>query len=142
MDNKVYFIILDGIKEYNNSIPENYGNSIYSLPPKLNKDQNLKFPITRFYQVGDTQNPNYNSPFDRVSSKRFVLDIFAKDKGNKKLRNEIALDLAEKFNAFLSDRCGLLRISYNEFDLEAQGSIYRISMTYSGNLHENRRRFI
>lgn len=142
MDNKVYFIILNGLKEYNNLLTENYGCSIYSLSPKLNKDQELKFPIARFYQVSDTQNPNYNSPFDRVSSKRFVIDIFAKDKGKKILRNEIALNLAEKFNAFLSDKCGLLRIGYNEFDLEAQGSIYRISMTYSGNLYENRRKFI
>jgi hypothetical protein len=142
MDNKVYFIILNALKEYNNSLTENYGTAIYSLPPKLNKDQELKFPIVRFYQVGDTQNPSFNSPFDRVSSKRFVIDIFAKDKGKKILRNEIALDLAEKFNAFLSYNCGLLRVSYNEFDLEAEGSIYRISMTYSGNLHENRRKFI
>ena len=141
MDNKVYFILLEGLKEYNKSLDRNYGTSIYSLPPKLNKNQELKFPIVRFYQVGDTQNPNFNSPFDRVSSKRFVLDIFTKDRG-KILRNEIALDLSEKFNDFLSDECGLLRTSYNEFDLEAQGSIYRISMTYSGNLHENRRKFI
>jgi hypothetical protein len=112
------------------------------LPPKLNKDGQLKFPIVRFYQVGNAQNANYNSPFDRVSSVRYVIDIFAKDKGNKKLRNEIALDLAEKFDAFLSHRCNLLRQSTNEFDLEAEGSIYRVSMTYSGNLHENRRKFI
>lgn len=142
MDNKVYFIILNALKEYNDSLTENYGTTIYSLPPKLNKDQELKFPIVRFYQVGDTQNQSFNSPFDRVSSKRFVLDIFAKDKGKKTLRNEIALDLVEKFDAFLSYNCGLLRTSYNEFDLEAQGSIYRITMTYSGNLHENRRKFI
>lgn len=142
MDNKVYFQILNSLKEYNKSLSENYGAEIYSLPPKLNKDQELKFPIVRFYQVGDTQNPSFNSPFDRVSSKRFVIDIFAKDKGKKILRNEIALDLSEKFNAFLSDKCNLLRTSYNEFDLEAQGSIYRVSMTYSGNLHENRRKFI
>lgn len=142
MDNKIYFIILNALKEYNNSLTENYGTSIYSLPPKLNKDQELKFPIVRFYQVGDTANDNYDSPFERVSSKRFVLDIFAKDKGKKILRNEIAMDLSEKFNAFLTDKCGLLRTGYNEFDLEAQGSIYRIAMTYSGNLHENRRKFI
>lgn len=142
MDNKVYNFMLNGLKEYNKSIPENYGASVYSLPPKLDSQQDLKFPIVRFYQVGDTQNPNYKSPFDRVSSKRFALDIFAKDKGTKKLRNEIALDLAEKFDAFLSDNCGLLRVSYNEFDLEANGSIYRITMTYSGNYLENKQRFI
>ena len=42
MDNKVYFDILNGLKEYNKSLSENYGNAIYSLPPKLDKDQNLK----------------------------------------------------------------------------------------------------
>jgi hypothetical protein len=142
MDNKVYFDILNGLKEYNKSLSENYGNAIYSLPPKLDKDQNLKFPITRFSQIRNIANSNYNTCYERVSSLGFSLDIFAKDKGAKKLRNEIALDLAEKLNAFLTNICGLFQTSYNEFDLEAQGSIYRITMTYSGNLHENRRRFI
>jgi hypothetical protein len=142
MDNKVYFDIIEALKEYNKSLSENYGNAIYSLPPKLNDNQNLKFPITRFSQIRNVANANYNSRFDRVASMGFSLDIFAKDKGTKKLRNEIALDLAQKLDEFLTDTFGLLRISYNEFDLEAQGSIYRISMTYSGNLHENRRKFI
>lgn len=142
MDNKVYFDMLNALKEYNKSLPENYGNAVYSLPPKLDKDQNLKFPITRFSQIRNIANPSFNSCYERVSSMGFSLDIFAKDKGTKKLRNEIALDLAEKFDAFLTDICGLLRVSYNEFDLEAQGSIYRISMTYSGNLNEYRRKFI
>ena len=142
MDNKVYFDMLEALKQYNADLPENYGNTIYSLPPKLNKNQTLKFPITRFYQVGDSANSNFNSPFDRVSSKRFALDIFAKDKGTKILRNEIALDLAEKFDAFLSHKCNLLRVSTNEFDLEGEGSIYRVTITYSGNLHENRQKFI
>lgn len=141
MDNKAYFDILSALKEYNKSLPENYGNAIYSLPPKLDKDQNLKFPITRFSQIRNVANPSLNSCFERVASVGFSLDIFAKDKGTKKLRNEIALDLAEKFDKFFTN-IGLLRISYNEFDLEAQGSIYRVTMTYSGNLHENRRKFI
>ena len=141
MDNKVYFDILNGLKEYNKSLSENYGNAIYSLPPKLDKDQNLKFPITRFSQIRNVANANYNTCYERVSSLGFSLDIFAKDKGTKKLRNEIALDLAEKLDAFLTE-IGLLRISYNEFDLESQGSIYRISMTYSANLNEYRRKFI
>lgn len=141
MDNKVYFDILNGLKEYNKSLSENYGNAIYSLPPKLDKDQNLKFPITRFSQIRNIANANYNTCYERVSSLGFSLDIFAKDNGTKKLRNEIALDLAEKLDAFLTE-IGLLRISYNEFDLEAQGSIYRISMTYSANLNEYRRKFI
>ena len=142
MDNQVYFQILNSLKEYNKSLSENYGAEIYSLPPKLNKNRELKFPIVRFYQVGNAQNPSFNSPFDRVSSVRYVVDIFAKDKGTKKLRNEIALDLSEKFDAFLSHKCNLLRQSTNEFDLEGEGSIYRVTMTYSGNLHENRRKFI
>ena len=141
MDNKVYFDILNGLKEYNKSLSENYGNAIYSLPPKIDKNKDLKFPITRFSQIRNVANPSFNTCFDRVASVGFSLDIFAKDKGTKKLRNEIALELAEKFDAFLTN-IGLLRISYNEFDLEAQGAIYRISMTYSGNLHENRRKFI
>ena len=142
MDNQVYFQILNSLKEYNKSLSENYGAEIYSLPPKLNKNRELKFPIVRFYQVGNAQNPSFNSPFDSVSSVRYVVDIFAKDKGTKKLRNEIALDLSEKFDAFLSHKCNLLRQSTNEFDLEGEGSIYRVTMTYSGNLHENRRKFI
>lgn len=141
MDNKVYFDILNGLKEYNKSLTENYGNAIYSLSPKLDKDQNLKFPITRFSQIRNVAIANHNTCYERVSSLGFSLDIFAKDKGTKKLRNEIALDLAEKLDAFLTE-IGLLRISYNEFDLEAQGSIYRISMTYSANLNEYRRKFI
>ena len=141
MDNKVYFDILEALKEYNKSLSENYGNAIYSLPPKLNDNQNLKFPITRFSQIRNVANPSFNSCFERVASVGFSLDIFAKDKGTKKLRNEIALDLAEKLDAFLTE-IGLIRISYNEFDLEAQGSIYRISITYSANLNEYRRKFI
>ena len=142
MDNKVYFQILNSLKEYNKSLNENYGAEIYSLPPKLDKTKTLNFPIAIFHQVGNAQNPSFNSPFDRVSSVRYVIDIYAKNKGEKILRNEIALDLSEKFDAFLSNSCNLLRQSTNEFDLEGEGTIYRVTMTYSGNLHENRRKFI
>lgn len=140
MDNQVYKTILNGLKEYSKTLK--YKCSVYSLPPRLNDQQTIKFPFARFYQVGNTQNPAYNSCFDRVSSVRYVIDIFAQDLGTKVLRNEIAMGLAQQFDDFLSNECGLLRVGYNEFDLELQGSTYRISMTYSGNLHENRRRFI
>lgn len=142
MDNKAYFDILNALKEFNKSLAHNYGNTVYSLPPKLNNDQELKFPITRFSQIRNVANSSFNTCFDRVASLGFSLDIFAKDKGTKKLRNEIVLELAEQFDEFLTNTFGLLRVSYNEFDLEGEGLIYRISMTYSGNLHENRRKFI
>ena len=75
-----------------------------------------------------------------VSSVGYRVDIYAKTKGNVD-KQSIARKCAKMADEYLTG-IGLTRISYNTSEIENDGSIYHIIVTYSGNLHENRRRFI
>lgn len=141
MDILAYDYILQGLTDYNKSVDENYGNVIYSGIPKLNKNQTIPFPLTIFQEIRNVANPSYNTCHDRVSSVGYRADIYAKDKGTKVNKLTIARSVAKVVDEYLT-AIGLTRVSFNVSENENDGSVYHIIMTYSGNLHENRRKFI
>lgn len=135
MDIQVYENILNGLKSYNDSVEQNYGNDIVSYPPS-----NPSYPLTIFDEIRNVANPNYNGCFDRVASVGYRVDIYAKTKGNV-TKQTIARKIAQIVDKYLTN-VGLTRVSFNVSELENDSSIYHIIMTYSGNLHENRNNLI
>lgn len=134
MDIVVYDLILNDLKEYNDSLDNNYGNTIVSFP-------SIKtFPHTVFDEIRNVAVSNHTGPIDRVASLGYRVDIYAKNKGEIS-KQTIARYLAQKVNTYLTS-IGLLQVSFNVSELENDASIYHIIMTYSGNLLENRRKLI
>lgn len=135
MDILAYDYILAGYKNYNNNLDKNYGNVVVSYP-----STNPTYPYTVFDEIRNVANRNYNTPYDKVASVGYRVDIYAKTKGNV-TKQEIARFIAQQADKYLSN-IGLLQVSYNVSELENDSSIYHIIMTYSGNLYENRRKLI
>ena len=134
MDILTYEYILQGLKQHNASVSQNYGNVILEYPTKSS------YPHTILDEIRNVSNPNYNTCYDRVASVGYRVDIYAKTKGsvNKK---KIAREVLKIVDKYLSS-IGLNRVSYNVSENEEDGTIYHIIVTYSGNLHENRRNLI
>lgn len=135
MDVLAYEYILRGLKKYNEGIDKNYGNTIVATAPA-----NPTFPLTIFDEIRNVANTGYNTCYERVSSVGYRVDVYAKTKGGLS-KQTIARKLAQDIDMYLTN-IGLVRISFNVSELENDGSIYHIIMTYTGNLHENRRNFI
>lgn len=141
MDILVYDYIFEGMKSYNEKIGKPHGNSVLSSEPFMGKkEKEVSFPITIIKEIRNTAIRGFNSCHERLASVGYRVDIFAKTKGNV-LKQKIAREIAQKMDEFMSDFVGLLRVSYNVSDLENDGTIYHIIMTYEGTLHENRRTF-
>lgn len=136
MDITVYENILAGMKEYNDAIDQNYGNTVVATAPS-----NPTYPLTVLDEIRNVANRNYNGDFDRLSSVGYRVDVFAKTKGNV-TKQTIARKIAYEMDNYMSNYVGLFRVSYNVSELENDGSIYHIIITYEGNLHENRKKFI
>lgn len=135
MDILAYEYILENLKAYNASLSQNYGNTVVATPPS-----NPTYPLTVFDEIRNVANTTYNTCFERVASVGYRADIYAKTKGNI-TKQIIARKIAQEVDNYLTS-IGLTRISFNISELENDSSIYHIIITYSGNLHENRRRFI
>lgn len=135
MDILAYEYMLQGLKDYNATIEQNYGNVVVSTPPT-----NPTYPLTVFDEIRNVANPNYNSCYERVASVGYRADIYAKTKGSVS-KQIIARRIAQEVDRYLTN-VGLTRVSFNVSELENDSSIYHIIMTYSGNLHENRRKLI
>lgn len=136
MDIRKYNELKQGLVEFNERCQAPFGNKIVSMPPT-----DTKYPYTRFLEVRNVANANYNTCFQRVASVGYRVDIFAQDKGTKYNRLDIAREISQMVDAYLTGE-GLTRVSYNIMELVGDGSICQIIMTYSGNLHENRSKFI
>jgi hypothetical protein len=136
MDILAYEYMLQGLKDYNLTIEQNYGNVIVKYPTK-----STTYPHTVFKEIRNVDNPNYNSCYEKVASVGYRADIYAKTKGSKLDKETIAREVSYIVNKYLNN-IGLTRVSYNVFENEEGGTIYHIIMTYSGNLHENRRNLI
>jgi hypothetical protein len=135
MDILAYEYMLQGLKDYNATIEQNYGNVVVSTPPT-----NPTYPLTVFDEIRNVANPNYNSCYERVARVGYRADIYAKTKGSVS-KQIIARRIAQEVDKYLTN-VGLTRVSFNVSELENDSSIYHIIMTYSGNLHENRRNLI
>jgi hypothetical protein len=135
MDILAYEYMLQGLKDYNATIEQNYGNVVVANPPT-----NPTYPLTVFDEIRNVANPSYNGCFERVASVGYRADIYAKTKGSVS-KQIIARRIAQEVDRYLTN-VGLTRVSFNVSELENDSSIYHIIMTYSGNLHENRRNLI
>lgn len=135
MDILAYNYLYDGLVDMNEKSGKPRGNAIVHYPTS-----NPTYPYTVFDEIRNVANASYNTAFDRVASTGYVARIYAKTKG-KVDKQTIAREVAQMVDKYLT-YCGLLRISYNANESVNDNSIYEIIMTYSGNLHENRRTFI
>ena len=135
MDILAYNYLYDGLVDMNEKSGKPRGNVVVHYPTS-----NPTYPYTVFDEIRNVANASYNTAFDRVASTGYVARIYAKTKG-KVDKQTIAREVAQMVDKYLT-YCGLLRISYNANESVNDNSIYEIIMTYSGNLHENRRRFI
>lgn len=134
MDILAYNYLYDGLVEYNSSLGSPRGNTVVSLPPK-----EPTYPLTVLQEIRNV-GTNRNSDFERVASVGYSVRIYAKSKG-KVDKQTIAREIAQFVDNYMR-RFLLVRISYNANESINDDSIYEIIMTYSGNLHENRRKFI
>lgn len=137
MDILAYEYILQGLKDCNNAQKENFGNKVYFGAVRFGKNKTVSYPITIFNEIQNVANPSFNSCFDRVAQVGYRVDIFAQDKGDTP-KHKIAREISKFLDKYLTN-IGLTRVSYNVSDLEMDGTIYHIILTYTGNLHENRR---
>lgn len=135
MDILTYEYLTEGLKDYNQKYGKPYGNSVVGKAPK-----NPTYPLTIFNEIRNVAT-DINSVADSVGSMGYSVKIEAKDKGTKVKNQTIAREVALFVNRYL-EFFNLKRISYNENTSVNDDSIYEIIMTYSGNLHENRRKFI
>lgn len=135
MDILAYNYLYDGLVDMNENSGKPRENVIVHYPTA-----NPTYPYTVFDEIRNVANASYNTDFDRVASTGYVARIYAKTKG-KVDKQTIAREVAQMVDKYLT-YCGLLRISYNANESVNDNSIYEIIMTYSGNLHENRRKFI
>ena len=135
MDILAYEYLYEGMKKYNEENGKPHGNAVVGYAPK-----SPTYPLTVFDEIRNTANSAYNTCFDRVSSTGYSVRISAKKKGNVE-KQTIAREIAQFIDRYLTS-FNLTRISYNSNPSVNDDSIYEIIMTYSGNLHENRRKFI
>ena len=135
MDIIAYDYLKNGLKEYNEQSGKPHGNVITSYAPST-----PTYPLTIFTENRNVANPSFNTDFDRVASTGYTVKVYAKTKG-KVDKQTIAREIAQFVDKFLS-AFNLTRISYNETPSVNDDSIYEIIIAYSGNLHENRRKFI
>lgn len=138
MDILCYEDMLQGLKDYNNSLSENYGNTVTRT-----RTYDTKYPLTVFSEIRNVSNPNYKSIFDRVSSVGYMVKIYAKTKG-KIDKSIIARSISKIIDDFIYNvsKGKLTRSSFNANEAINDNSLYEIIVTYTGNLHENKRKFI
>lgn len=135
MDILTYEYLKEGLKDYNEQSGKPRGNVIVSYAT-----ENTTYPHTVFGEIRNVANSSFNTCFERVSSTGYMARIYAKTKG-KVDKQTIAREIAQMVDTYCT-YVGLLRISYNANESLNDDSIFEIIMTYSGNLHENRRNFI
>lgn len=134
MDILTYEYLKEGLEAYNEQNGKPYGNAVVGKAPK-----NPTYPLTIFNEIRNVST-DLNSCHERVASVGYSVKIEAKNKG-KVSNQSIAREVAQFINNYL-EYFNLKRISYNANTSVNDDSIYEIIMTYSGNLHENRRKFI
>lgn len=135
MDILAYGYILQGLSDYNSAKGKPRGNVVVPYPTT-----DTTYPHTVLEEIRNVANPLYNTCHDRVASVGYRVDIYAKTKGNI-TKQQIARECAQVADEYLT-AIGLTRVSYNANTEGNDGVIYHIVVTYSGNLHENRRKFI
>lgn len=138
MDIEKYQKVYKGLVDYNKATKPNYGNTVLDQPPFWGEQEELTYPMTIFEEIRNVAT-SFDFMHERVASVGYRVDILSKDKA-KVNKQQIARELAQMVNNYLSKQ-GLSRVSYNS-DVLFDGTTYHIVMTFSGNLSENRGKFI
>jgi urate oxidase len=136
MDILAYNYLWNGLADFNEKSGKPHGNALVHYP-----SANPTYPYTVFDEIRNVANSTYNSCYERVASVGYVLRVYAKNKGKIIDKQTIAREVAQVMDTYLSG-VNLTRVSFNANESVNDNSIYEIIMTYSGNLHENRRNFI
>ena len=136
MDILAYEYMLQGLVDYNERARKPHGNVIVPYPT-----QDTTFPFTTFEEIRNVANSAFNNCHERVASVGYRADVYAKAKGTVVDKKTVARQVAKVVDEYLT-AIGLTRVSFNVSEMENEGAIYHIVMTYSGNLHENRRKLI
>lgn len=133
----VYENILRDMKLYNaNHSATNYGNVIVPFPTTK-----PTYPYTVFDEIRNVAVKGYSTPYEKVSSNGYRVDIYAKTKGNF-TKQTIAREIAKQIDDYLTNYVGLLQLSFNVIPSANDDSIYHIAMVYEKSFHENRAKFI
>ena len=138
MNIKEYTNIYESLKKFNDEQKKAlYGNTVLDEEPLEKK----VFPFTIIQEIRNVANQQYDTRYDTVSNLGYSIDIFAKQKGNIS-KQTIAREIALKVNEFMTEYVGLSRVGFIPNNIVMDGAVCRITMTYNGNLHENRNKFI
>lgn len=133
----IYDNIYDGMVIHNEShASENYGNKVVKYAPT-----SPTYPLTVFDEIKNVVVKNYRTKYDKLTSNGYRLDVYAKTKGNV-TKQEIARKIAKQMDDYLTDRVGLIQVSFNVMPLENDDSIYHITIMYENTFHINRAKFI
>lgn len=133
----VYDEIFEALKAYNNSLEQNYGNTVVGSPPS-----SPTYPLTVFEEIRNDPLRRTNIKLlDRVDNLGYEVEIFAKTKGkiDKKI---IAREIAKLLDDFLTNVIGLKLLSMNPVPNLNDSSIYRINLRYSALYYENRAKIL
>lgn len=135
MDIKVYEDILQGLKDYNESIEKPYSNAVVRYPTA-----DTTYPHSVFRETANLVNQNYRGRFDRLATLGYSLVVYAKQK-NKTPKDKVAREVAQQLNTYLTEVVGLTQVGYNYIPQMNDNSTCAVVITYTAQLHENRRRF-
>lgn len=128
-------LIYKGLKEFIESKGNPYGCSVVDEEPL-----DPIYPIIVIHEIRNSANSRYNTPFERIASIGFSVEIYAQTMGEIS-KKQIARELAKLADEYMS-AINLLRSGFVPDGLVRDASLHRIIMTYTGNLHENTRRII
>ncbi|MCM1437788.1 MAG: hypothetical protein NC131_01060 [Roseburia sp.] len=133
----VYDKILKALKEYNETLEQNYGNVVVGTSPST-----PTYPLTVFDEIRNDPLTRTNiRPLDRVDNLGYELEIYAKTKGSVN-KQTIARKIAKELDDFLTERIGLQQLSMNPVPNVNDSSIYRINIRYSAKYFENRAKIL
>lgn len=133
----VYDEIFEALKEYNDTLEENYGNVIVGTAPS-----DPTYPLTVFDEISNAPSRRTNiKPLDRVDGLGYELNIYAKTMGEV-LKQTIARAIAKQLDDFLTVEIGLTQLSMNPVPNVNDSSIYRINIRYSAKYYENRAKIL
>lgn len=137
MDITVYDRILEALKEYNNTLEQNYGNVVVRTAPS-----NPTYPHTVFDEIRNDPFQRTNiRPLDKVDNLGYEMIVYAKTKG-KIDKQKIAREVAGKLDDFLANVIGLKQISMNPQPLLNDSSTYGVNVRYGAKYFENRARIL
>ena len=128
-------LIYNGLKDFIASKGNPYDCSVVDEEPL-----DPIYPLIMISEIRNTANPSYNTPFERVASIGFSVDIYAQSQGDIS-KKTIARELAKLADEYMS-AIKLLRSGFVPDGLVRDASLHRIMMTFTGSLHENTRRII